>query len=102
MARKAITAPITARVKYDVHGDNDYLAWLDGLRNIIERVMDAQVVDLDTLAENANVHKNTILRLLSGKTISPRMPTVYRILRGLGIALSADSPSTKRRRRATR
>ena len=94
---KLAKAPATTQ--FETRGDNNYMAFLADLRAIVSQAMAVTDVKVKGLAGMANLNPRTVRKFLAGDTIAPQLPTVYRILGAVNIALTTDSPQPKRRRR---
>lgn len=95
MARK----PRKIQERYDVRGDNRYMSFLEDIRGTIRAGMEMRLMDVKTLAVEAHLHPNTIKAFLAGKTVQPQFGTVYRILEGVGVALTTKTPTPRRKKK---
>jgi DNA-binding phage protein len=92
-------AKVPVTKQFETRGDNEYVAHLAELREIVVRAMAVSDLNATRLAEMANLHTRTVRKFLAGDTIAPQYPTVFRIFRAVGIALTTDASPLKRRRR---
>jgi len=87
------------RRTFDPRTSNSHMALLENMRSLIEKGISEGHLSIDELAEHAHMHPQTIKRLLSGKTLDPRLSTPSRLLEGVGAWIRVGRGSSRRDKR---
>jgi hypothetical protein len=88
---------------YNPNEDQDYLKFLEQVRNHTYKAMKQKKVTIAGIAAISGRRPATVSRFLEGITISPHLPTVYRILEAVDIHLYIEEriAATRKTKKST-
>lgn len=70
----------------DPRFDNAYMAFVDDLRGVIWRWIARELITEKVAAEQAGLHPKTVVNFLTGVTMAPQLPTLFKLTRAAGAA----------------
>ncbi|MFZ2555660.1 MAG: hypothetical protein WAZ27_04055 [Minisyncoccia bacterium] len=72
----------------DPRQDNQYMAFVDDLRGVVSRWITRDALSEKQAAEKAGLHPKTVVNFLTGHTMAPQLPTLFKLLRAAGAAFT--------------
>ncbi len=74
----------------DPRFDNAYLAFVDDLRGVIWRWIGRELITEREAAVRAGLHPKTVINFLTGVTMAPQLPTLFKLTRAAGASFTIE------------
>lgn len=81
----------------DPRFSNAYMAFVDDIRGIVWRWISGELISESAAAKRAGLHPRTVVNFLTGKTMAPQLPTLYKLLQASGAELTVTEPGKRPR-----